>query len=135
MKNMCYLRIIYLFTLHYDCVAAPDTNYDNEEPRRLYRVFSNRSSTRDIGLSCPIRPGALEESYSVVWQASNPGSGFTTIDDSEGQYNFSVTVDSSSQSKYQCKVSIQHRSDQVATQDYDGPEIIIEKLGEIVILR
>ena len=69
-----------------------------------------------------------------MWQASNPGGGFTTLDESEGQYDFSVTVDSSSQSKYQCRVSIQHRSDQLATQDYDSPEIIVEKLGEIVII-
>ena len=135
---MCiiYPRIIIHvpLTLHYDCAAAPDTNYEDEEPKRLYRVFSNRSSTHNIRLSCPITPGALEKSYSVVWQASNPGSGFTTLDGSEGLYDFSVTVSSSSQSEYQCRVSIQHRSDQVATQDYDGPEIIVEKLGEIVIL-
>ena len=128
---MCNIHYV---PLHSDCVAAPDTNYDNEPPNRRYVVFPNRSSNRQIELSCPITPGALEESYNVEWQESNFGGGFTTLKNSEGQYNFSVTVSSSSQSKYQCRVFIQHRSDQVATQDYDGPEIIVEKLGEIVIL-
>ena len=69
-----------------------------------------------------------------MWLASNSGGGFNSLNDSKGQYDFSVTVNSSSQPQYQCRVSIQHRSDEVTTEVYDGPRTGIETLGEIVIL-
>ena len=111
--------------------AAPDNVSLQLTSRVRYIVLPNRNSSRDIELSCPITPGVLNERYSVVWQASNSGGGFTTLADSRGEYNLSVTVNSSPQPKYQCRVSIQHRSDQVATQDYHGPEIIINRKGEL----
>ena len=115
--------------------AAPDTNYENSPPRRRYVVFSKRNSGREVELSCSITPGPLEERYSVEWQASTK-SGFTTLEGSKGEYNFSVTVNSSSQPTYQCIVTIEHRREPtiIIIQDYDGQEIIVDKLGAVVVL-
>ena len=116
--------------LHY--VAPPATNYDNAS-RLRYVVFPTPDSSRVIELSCPIRPGALEESYSVEWQTST-GSGFTTLPDSS-YYDFPVAITPSPQPVYRCRVSIQHRNDSKDTIPYNGPEIMIENKGEVVVLR
>ena len=116
--------------LHY--VAPPATNYDNEA-RLRYVVFPTPDSSRVVTLSCPIRPGALEESYSVEWQASNPGGGFTTLENS-ASCDFPVNITPSSQPVYWCRVSIRHRDDQVDTIPYNGPQIMIENKGEVVVL-
>ena len=118
--------------LHY--VAPPATNYENES-RLRYVVFPTLNSSRVIELSCPIRPGALEESYSVEWQTSNAGggSGFTTLENS-AHYDFSDDITPSSQPVYRCRVSIQHRNDQEDTIPYNGPKTMIKKKGEVVVL-
>ena len=115
--------------LHY--VAPPATNYDNESRLRNV-VFPTPDSSRIVNLSCPIRPGALEERYSVEWQTRNPGGGFTILENS-AHYDFQVDITPSSQPVYRCRVSIQHRSDQEDTIPYNGPEIMIEKKGEVVV--
>ena len=117
--------------LHY--VASPATNYKNTPVRHCYVVFPTPDSSRAVNLSFSIRPGALEESYSAEWLASNPGDGVTTLEDS-AHYDLLVKITPSSQYQYQCRVSIQHRSDQEVLERHDGPEIIIEKKGEVVIL-
>ena len=116
--------------LHY--VAPPATNYENEPARLRYIIFPTPDSSRVIKLSCPIRPGALEESYSVEWQTST-GDGLTTLENS-AHYDFPVNI-SPSQPVYRCRVSIQHRNDQEDTIPYNGPEIMIEKKGEVVVLK
>ena len=112
-------------------IAPPATNYDNEA-RLRYVIFPTPDSSRVINLCCPIRPGVLEESYSVEWQTSNPGGGFTTLENS-ALYDFPVNITPSPQPVYRCRVSLQHRSDQESTIPYNGPEIMIEKRGEVVV--
>ena len=115
--------------LHY--VAPPAANYDDES-RLRYVVFPTPDSSRVVTLSCPIRPGALNESYSVEWQTST-GGGFTSLENS-ADYDFPVNITPSPQPVYRCRVSIQHRSDQEDTIPYNGPEIMIEEKGEVVVL-
>ena len=117
--------------LHY--VAPPATNYDNAPQRLRYVIFPTPDSSRVIELSCPIRPGALEESYSVEWQTSNPGGGYTTLENS-AHYDFPVNITPSPQPVYRCRVSIQHRNDSEDTIPYNGPQIMIENKGEVVVL-
>ena len=99
--------------LHF--VAPPQVkNYDIVMPRYRYVIFPTPDSSRDIELSCPIRPGALEDSYSVEWQASNPGSEFAALED-KAYYDISVSITPSLKHTYRCMVSIQHRNTVNAT--------------------
>ena len=50
-----------------------------------------------------------------------------------GNYTITEDIHSTSLHQYQCKVTIQHRSDQSGTQTYDGPMIVLNKLGKIVL--
>ena len=54
-----------------------------------------------------------------------------TIEDTE-HYDITEEINSTSLHQYQCKVSIQHRSDQSGRVTYDGPVIVLDKLGKIV---
>ena len=116
--------------LHY--VAPPATNYDDESARLRYVVFPTPDSSRVIELFCPIRQGALEERYSVEWQTST-GDGFTTLENS-AHYDFPVNITPSPQPVYRCRVSIQHLNDSEDITLYNGPEIMIENKGEVVVL-
>ena len=98
--------------------------------RHRYITFPTADS-REVNLTCPIRPGALSDSYSVQWESSIPGvDGFTIVD--TGHYDITEDIDPTSRHQYQCKVSIQHRNDQTGTETYDGPMIVLNKTGNIV---
>lgn len=101
--------------------------------RYRYIIFPTCESPREIILSCSIRPGALEESYSFEWVSHDPEApGFSVINSKN--YDIPVVTDASSSLQlYQCRVTIQHRSDQdYPIIIYNGPMIVLEKKGEIV---
>ena len=56
--------------------------------------------------------------------------GFTIVD--TGNYTITEDIHRTSLHQYQCKVSIQHRSDQSGTVTYNGPMIVLNKTGNIV---
>ena len=91
-----------------------------------YIIFPTPDSVREINFSCPIRPGGLEESYFVQWLSYTP---VTVL--SSNNYDISVTTDPTSSLEYQCRVAIQHRSDQNDAVLYNGPRIVLEKKGDI----
>ena len=91
-------------------------------------TFPTGDSSREVNLTCPIRPGVLNDSYSVQWESSIPGvPGFTIVDTEH--YDITQDINSTSLHQYQCKVTIQHRSDESRKETYNGPMIIINKLG------
>ena len=93
-----------------------------------YITFPTGDSSREVTLTCFIRPGVLSDSYSVQWESSIPGvDGFTIVNTEH--YDITEDIDPTSRDQYQCKVSIQHRSDDSGKVTYDGPTIIINKLG------
>ena len=94
-------------------------------------MFPTGDSSREVTLICSIRPGALSDSYSVQWESSIPGlDGFAIVDTEH--YDITEDIHPTSLHQYQCKVSIQHRSDQSGKVTYDGPMIVLNKLGKIV---
>ena len=110
-------------------VAAPAENYEGTTTLR-YLTFPSPNSSRDIELSCPIRPGVLEERYTVHWQGTYPKSRPFILFSNSSFYDFSVNTIPSSQRQFQCRVDIQHRSDQSHTTLYSGPTIIVERKGK-----
>ena len=106
------------------CVATPKRTY-----RTIHRhvVFPTLDSSRDIELSCPIRPGALKERYEVGWIAFS-GSHKKGIG---AFYDIPVTITPSSHLSYHCIVIIDHVGTGVNTVTYIGPSIIAKKRGEL----
>ena len=105
-------------------------DYDGTTTHR-YITFPTADSYREVNLSSSIRPGALIDSYSVQWESSIPGvPGITIVD--TGHYDITEDINSASHHQYQCKVSIQHRSD--IEEIYDCPKIIFKKIGEISLI-
>ena len=111
-------------------LAEPDVNYNGTITHRNI-TFPTAESPREVNLTCPIRPGALSDSYSVQWESSIPGvDGFTIVDNEH--YDITEDIHPTSLHQYQCKVSIQHRSDRSWKETYDGPMIVLNKLGKFV---
>ena len=114
---------------NYFHLAEPDLNFDDTEIRHI--TFPTGDSSREVNLSCSIRPGALSDSYSVQWESRIPGvPGFKILDTEH--YDITEHIHPTSRDQYQCKVTIQHRSDETGTETYDGPVIVFYKLGKIV---
>ena len=107
-------------------------NYDGVE--RLRNItFPTPESSREVNLSCPIRPGALSERYSVRWISSVPGTGAFRLIPNSNKYDITVSHASSSLDQYECQVTVMHRIGQgvlKVTRRYDGPMIVIKKYGE-----
>ena len=107
-------------------------NYDGVE--RLRNItFPTPESPREVNLSCPIRPGALSERYSVRWVSSVPGTGEFRVIPNSNKYDITVSRSSSSLDQYECQVTIMHRIGQdvpEVTRGYDGPMIVINRNGE-----
>lgn len=99
--------------------ASPPGSYDNP-----YHIsLSTANNFHEINLSCAIQPGALEDSYSIVWQKISANS---TTELASNSYVITVTVNVSVElPHYRCVVNVQHRSDLATTAFYYGPEIII----------
>ena len=109
--------------------AAPTENYDGTM-RFRYLLFPTPDSSRNIELSCAIRPGQLEERYQVEWVALTPPS-FVLLN--THFYDISINSTLSSHHRYQCKVTIEYQTPSNFERTYNGPEIIIEKKGKVVI--
>ena len=111
-------------------LAEPDIGYNGTSTViHRYITFPTADSSREVNLSSSIRPGALSDSYSVQWESRIPGfEGFTIVD--TGHYDITEDINSTSLHQYQCKVTIQHRSDVEET--YYCPMIILNKIGKIL---
>ena len=109
-------------------LAEPDL-YDGTVIQRNI-TFPTADSSREVNLNCSIRPGALSDSYSVQWESSIPGIPEFTIVDIEN-YDIRENIDQASRHQYQCKVTIQHRSDNSGKITYIGPVIVLNKIGKI----
>ena len=95
--------------------ASPSKNYDGITAPH-YVIFPIANGSHEINLSCSIRPGALEDSYSVTWYKLAEDSDDEVISNS---YVVTVTVNASlPPPRYCCVVNIQHRSDM--------PDIIVD---------
>ena len=112
-----------IFTPTY--VAPPDILYDGNTTHR-YIIFPTADSSREVNLSCPIRPGALSERYSVRWESQDP------LVASVMDYDLLLTTTASSTFQYQCQVTIQHHTEGNNTLTYGGPVTVLEKLGMIL---
>jgi hypothetical protein len=104
--------------------AQPDGIVETSTNR--YVVLPSAGSSREIQLSCSIRPGPLTAQYSVRWTENHSGQ---TLNLTEDTYYLFVTAEPSSQAQqYQCRVTVQHRSDLVGSQVvYNGPLITVNK--------
>ena len=116
--------------MHLFFAASPPADYTTPKMPQ-YILFPTRESTREVTLTCAIQPGALSESYSVVWRRIKP----TGVRYSDG--TFSVTVNettemSSVPSEYQCTVNIQHNS--TVNKPYEPARLIVQKKGELSFL-
>ena len=89
-------------------------------------TFPKFAVLREVVLSCPIRPGALVQRYSVKWQQMSP-----RILLSDTTYDISVNI-SSSQSliSFACRVTIEHMDNLEV--EYPGQEIVIHTNGETI---
>ena len=124
----CSVLYIWCYFILTD-VGAPAESYEGTTTLR-YLTFPSPDSSRDIELSCPIRPGVLEERYTVDWQGTYPQSRTFILFSNSSFYDFSVNTVPSSQRQFQCRVNIQHRSDLSHTTFYSGPTIIVERKGK-----
>ena len=111
-------------------LAAP-ANYANEEKHRYIAfLHSNRESPRNTNLSCDIRPGKLEQFYTVKWVNISDSGTVNDLPNIE-TYDFPIDIEFSDNDRYRCIVIIQHRSDRSETIAYDGRNIIINKEGRL----
>ena len=104
-------------------------NYTNEE-RQRYIAFlsSNLESPRTTILSCDIRPGKLEQFYTVEWVNISESGVLNDLPKDE-TYAFPIDIEILDNHQYHCIVNIQHRSDQIETIPYNGRNIVINKKG------
>ena len=116
--------IYYLILCSY-ILAQPLATYKNEMASR-HITFPTPDSVRDIMLSCPIRPGALIEKYSVQWRPMLPD--FVTINSTA--FDISVKFRPVISSQYRCTVTIDHFNGIVV--NYHGPQIAVFTQGEIL---
>ena len=117
-----------MYCLFFSFTAEPSEDYDGTVTHRNI-TFPTADSSREVNLSCPIRPGALSERCRVQWESSIPGiPGFTIVDTEL----FTITEDihPTSLHQYQCKVTIQHSN--TKTETYNGPIINLNKIGNII---
>ena len=116
----------------FNSAASPPENFDGET-RDRYVVFQTAASSRDISLSCDIRPGALSNRYSVQWLEYSPEQSiFLPLDANTFDIDISASYGQSSlvTPRYQCKVIIEHRNDtQDGVRDYSGPIIRLNQKG------
>ena len=116
----------------FNSAASPPENFDGET-RDRYIVFPTATSSRDISLSCDIRPGALSNRYSVQWlEYSLERGSFLPL--SANTFDIDITASYGQSSlvvpQYQCRVAIEHRNDtQDGLRDYSGPIIRINQKG------
>ena len=90
-------------------------------------TFPTADSSREVKLTCPIRPGALSERYTVRWESS------TNLLENFGNYDITEDIDPTSRDHFQCKVTIVHRYLQdIVLEVYNGPMIVLNKIGKIV---
>ena len=105
-------------------------DYTNKE-RHRYIAFlrSNLESPRNAELSCDIRPGKLENFYTVKWVNISDSGTVNNLPNDE-TYDFPIDIDFlDNNDQYQCRVDIQHRSDRNETITYNGRNIIINTKG------
>ena len=107
--------------------ASPPTDYTTPKMPQ-YILFPTRESTREVTLSCAIQPGALSESYSVVWRRVQP----TAFTYSADTFSITVTETASNNSEYRCRVTIVHSS--TVNEEYNPPILIVQKKGELSFL-
>ena len=128
----CYCCCKRCKTVPISHIASPAMNYDGVE--RLRNItFPTPESSRDINLSCPIRPGALSERYSARWVSSVPGTGEFRVIPNSNRYDTTVSHASSSLDQYECQIMITHCIGQDVAEiirSYDGPLIVIKRNGE-----
>ena len=92
-----------------------------------YIVLPDQTNSREIELSCAIRPGALKDRYSVQWIQTDPP---PIIDINQFTILILRSIDSVSSAVYQCRVTIAHSIR--VTREYPGPRINIQTRGENV---
>ena len=98
-------------------------NYDGVTEDR-YIVLPGQTRSREIELSCAIRPGALRDQYSVQWIQANPNKIIDT-----NQFELLQSINASSQFQYHCEVTIQHNT--AIERVYNGPRINIQTNGKV----
>ena len=98
-------------------------SYDGRTEDR-YIVLPDQTRSREIELSCAIRPGALRDRYSVQWIQANPNIIIDT-----NQFELLQSINASSQLQYNCEVTIQHST--AVERVYNGPRINIQTNGKV----
>ena len=94
-----------------------------------YILFPTSDSSREITLTCPIRPGALAHRYSVEWLEYTADNNEVKLLNSK-DFDLSISTDPSSSRQYQCIVTILHRNDTVVVEGvYNGSLINLNKQG------
>ena len=89
-------------------------------------TFPTADSSREVNLTCPIRPGALSERYTVRWQSS------TNRLENFGNYDIAEDINPTSGDHFQCIVTILHiYSEDIVLEVYNGPMIVLNKIGKI----
>ena len=110
-------------------LAEPDAYNDTLRHRNI--TFPTADSSREVNLTCPIRPGALSERYRVQWELRFSALGLTFIKDI-GNYDITEDIYPTSRIQYQCKVTILHRDLDEDVDVYSGPMIVLNKIGKLV---
>ena len=106
----------------------PGDYTDKERHRYIAFLSSNLESPRNTNLSCDIRPGKLEQLYTVEWVNISESGAVNNLTNDEA-YNFPIDIEISDTHRYHCRVDIQHRSDSNEILTYDGRNIIINTKG------
>ena len=120
----CLISTLVLVIIYFS-VASPPATYNTNEMAR-YVIIPTPESSRRISLSCAIKPGALTDRYSVMWeQMLQPGSPHSLAASTQ---SITVEVNSTSFAMYQCTVRIQHSSD--VSVSYSPPPVTIHWRGE-----
>ena len=102
--------------------AQPSTNYSGVLQIHDVQLLDADSIVSTV-LECDIQPGALRQSYSVLWKQLQHNETSHIINDNG--FNLTLSVNYSVDgSQYQCEVTIDHDGEGVSM-TYEGRTIII----------
>ena len=105
-------------------IASPVIH--GSEKVHWYIPLSAANTYPEINLSCPIKPGAMEDRYMFQWKLMLNSSTGESVVLNDATHNISINV--SGPAYYQCTATVVHSAGHTCS--YDGPLIHVQSHGE-----
>ena len=106
-------------------IASPVINVS--EKVHWYIPLSAANSYPEINLSCPIKPGAMEDRYMFQWRVNSSTGESVVLND----VTHIISINVSGPAYYQCTATVAHSAGHTCS--YDGPLINVQSHGEYYV--